>query len=353
MDKIKKLKIVLLFFVLSFYNNASQNLGVLLIDSDSAEEIKDFDKITLDDAAEAYYSAANNACLKFKIIKNHDTKSADYYKWMAESYKMGIFKILKNLATTSQEQEKKQLFENIKVCIECYEKAYSKYKEQTKMKTSYLCGCNLGCDFCIVEETIDEKDVNYALAMEMNAKKKDIFNLLNEKGLLLDFSKYANLTIENNFENKWSYVANTKPSYHKYALAKQKEIDYYMTNCTDEKLDEVISAWGEVLIDKKLIKSFRGRKSSTWKAYESFANRKIVTFKFLKDRLFPKDNNNKTTIDLLKEAFIDNYEKDIIAYNETKNKVFKAFAYEAAALYNSREYFEGFYHLPIQENLNL
>ena len=69
MDKIKKLKIVLLFFVLSFYNNASQKIGVLLIDSDSAEEIKDFDKITLDDAAEAYYSAANNACSKFKIIK--------------------------------------------------------------------------------------------------------------------------------------------------------------------------------------------------------------------------------------------------------------------------------------------
>lgn len=345
MDKIKKLKIVLLFFVLLFYNNASQNLGVLLIDNDSAEEIKDFDKITLDDAAEAYYSAANNACSKFKIIKNPGTKSADYYKWMAESYKMGIFKILKNLATTSQEQEKKQLFENIKVCIECYEKAYSKYKEQTKMKTSYFCGCNLGCDFCIVEETIDEKDVNYALAMEMNAKKEDM-------SLLLSLNGYAE-NAKYDPEQSWEKVKNTKPSYHKYALAKQKEIDYYMTNCTDEKLDEVISAWGEVLIDKKLIKSFRGRKSSTWKAYESFANRKIVTFKFLKDRLFPKDNNNKTTIDPLKEAFIDNYEKDIIAYNETKNKVFKAFAYEAAALYNSREFFEGFYHLPIQENLNL
>ena len=51
MDKIKKLKIVLLFFVLSFYNNASQKIGVLLIDNDSAEEIKDFDKITFDDAA--------------------------------------------------------------------------------------------------------------------------------------------------------------------------------------------------------------------------------------------------------------------------------------------------------------
>ena len=48
--------------------------------------------------------------------------------------------------------------------------------------------------------------------MEMYAKKKDIFNLLNEKGLLLDFFKYANLIIENNFKNKWSYVANTKPS---------------------------------------------------------------------------------------------------------------------------------------------
>ena len=335
MDKIKKLKIVLLFFVLLFYNNASQNLGVLFFDNDSAEEIKDFDKITLDDAAEAYYSAANNACSKFKIIKNPGTKSADYYKWMAESYKMGIFKILKNLATTSQEQEKKQLFENIKVCIECYEKAYSKYEKQKKMKINYLCGCDLGCDFCIVGETIDEKDINYALAMEMNAKKKDIFNLLNEKGLLLDFSKYANLIIENNFENKWSYVANTKPSYHKYALAKQKEIDYYTINCTDEKLDEVISAWGEVLIDKKLIKSFRGRKSSTWKAYESFANRKIVTFKFLKD------------------FYENNFKKDLDVYSETKNPVFKAFAYEAAALYNEKIFFDGFLEIPIQENLNL
>ena len=346
MYKIKKLKIVLLFFVLSFYNNASQNLGVLFFDSDSAEEIKDFDKITLDDAAEAYYFAANNACSKSKSIKNPKKKSADCYKWMAESYKMGLFKILKNLATAYQEQEKKQLFENIKVCIECYENAYLKYKEQTKMKTSYLCGCNLGCDFCIVEETIDEKDVNYALAMEMNAKKKDIFNLLNEKGLLLDFSKYANLTIENNFENKWSYVANTKPSYHKYALAKQKEIDYYMTNCTDEKLDEVISAWGEVLIDKKLIKSFRGRKSSTWKAYESFVERKIKTFECLK-------NKEKDFYESLKEVYENNFNKDLEVYKKNKNPVFKAFAYEAAALYNEKIFFDGFLEIPIQENLNL
>ena len=346
MYKIKKLKIVLLFFVLSFYNNASQNLGVLFFDSDSAEEIKDFDKITLDDAAEAYYFAANNACSKFKIIKNPGTKSADYYKWMAESYKMGLFKILKNLATAYQEQEKKQLFENIKVCIECYENAYLKYKEQTKMKTSYLCGCNLGCDFCIVEETIDEKDVNYALAMEMNAKKKDIFNLLNEKGLLLDFSKYANLTIENNFENKWSYVANTKPSYHKYALAKQKEIDYYITNCTDEKLDEVISAWRDVLIDKELIKSFGGENSVFWEAYKSFVERKIKTFECLKTK-------EKNFYESLKEVYENNFNKDLEVYSEIKDPVYKAFAYEAAALYNSREFFDGFYHLPIQENLNL
>ena len=342
-DKIKKLKIVLLFFVLSFYNNASQKIGVLFFDNDSAEEIKDFDKITLDDAAEAYSSAANNACSKSKSIKNPKKKSADYYKWMAESYKMGIFKILKNLATASQEQEKKQLFESIKVCIECYKKAYSKYEKQKKMKINYLCGCDLGCDFCIVGETIDEKDVNYALAMEMNAKKKDIFNLLNEKGLLLDFSKYANLTIENNFENKWSYVANTKPSYHKYALAKQKEIDYYITNCTDKKLDEVISAWGEVLIDKKLIKSFGGKNSVFWKAYKSFVKRKIKTFECLKNKEKNFDNS-------LKKIYKNNFNKDLDVYNETKNPVFKAFAYEAAALYNEKIFFDGFLKIPTQGN---
>ena len=344
MYKIKKLKIVLLFFVLSFYNNASQKIGVLLIDNDSAEEIKDFDKITFDDAAEAYSSAANNACSKFKIIKNPDTKSADYYKWMAESCKMGIFKILKNLATASQEQEKKQLFENIKVCIECYKKAYSKYKEQTKMKTSYLCGCNLGCDFCIVGETIDEKDINYALAMEMKAKKEDI-------SLLLSLNGYAE-NEKYDPEQSWEKVKNTKPSYEKYAIAKKSEMIFYL-NKTEENLDNVIKNWENVINDELLIESFRGRESSTWIAYESFANRKIVAFKFLKDHLFQKDNNNKITIDSLKKAFIDNYEKDIIVYNETKKKVFKAFAYEAAALYNSREFFDGFYHLPIQENLNL
>ena len=339
MDKIKKLKIVLLFFVLSFYNNASQKIGVLLIDNDSAEEIKDFDKITFDDAAEAYSSAANNACSKFKIIKNPKKKSADYYKWMAESYKMGIFKILKNLATASQEQEKKQLFESIKVCIECYKKAYSKYEKQKKMKINYLCGCDLGCDFCIVGETIDEKDINYALAMEMNAKKKDISFLLFLNGYA-ENAKYDP-------EQSWEKVKNTKPSYEKYAIAKKSEMIFYL-NQIEENLDNVIKNWENVINDELLIKSL-----STWKAYESFANRKIVTFKFLKDHLFPKDNHNKITIDSLKEAFIDNYEKDIIAYNETKDKVFKAFAYEAAALYNSREFFEGFYHLPIQENLNL
>ena len=344
MYKIKKLKIVLLFFVLSFYNNASQNLGVLFFDSDSAEEIKDFDKITLDDAAEAYYFAANNACSKFKIIKNPGTKSADYYKWMAESYKMGLFKILKNLATAYQEQEKKQLFENIKVCIECYENAYLKYKEQTKMKTSYLCGCNLGCDFCIVGKTIDEKDINYALAMEMNAKKEDISLLLSLNGYKKE-EKYDP-------EQSWEKVKNTKPSYEKYAIAKKSEMIFYLSQ-TEENLDNVIKNWENVINDELLIESFGGEKSSTWIAYESFANRKIVTFKFLKDHLFQKDNNNKITIDSLKKAFIDNYEKDIIVYNETKKKVFKAFAYEAAALYNSREFFDGFYHLPIQENLNL
>ena len=343
MYKIKKLKIVLLFFVLLFYNNASQNLGVLFFDSDSAEELKDFDKITLDDAAEAYLVAANNECSKIKSRKNPKKKSADYYKWMAESYKMGIFKILKNLATAFQEQEKKQLFENIKVCIECYENAYLKYKEQKKMKINYLCGCDLGCDFCIVGKTIDKKDINYALAMEMNAKKKDIFNLLNKNGLLLDFSKYANLTIENNFENKWSYVANTKPSYHKYALAKQKEIDYYITNCTDEKLDEVISAWGEVLIDKKLIKSFGGKNSVFWKAYKSFVERKIKTFECLK-------NKEKDFYESLKEVYENNFNKDLEVYSETNNPVFKAFAYEAAALYNKKIFFDGFLEIPTQGN---
>lgn len=341
MDKIKKLKIVLLFFVLSFYNNASQKIGVLLIDNDSAEEIKDFDKITFDDAAEAYSSAANNACSKFKIIKNPDTKSADYYKWMAESCKMGIFKILKNLATTSQEQEKKQLFENIKVCIDSYENAYLKYNEQTKMKINYLCGCNLGCDFCIVGETIDKKDINYALAMEMNAKKEDM-------SLLLSLNGYAE-NAKYNSEQSWEKVKNTKPSYEKYAIAKKSEMIFYL-NKTEENLDNVIKNWENVIKDELLIESFGGETSIYWIAYESFANRKIVTFKFLKDHLFPKDNHNKITIDFLKKAFIDNYEKDIIVYNETKNKVFKAFAYEAAALYNSREFFEGFYHLPTQEN---
>lgn len=339
MDKIKKLKIVLLFFVLSFYNNASQKIGVLFFYNDSVEEIKDFDKITFDDAAEAYSSAANNACSKFKIIKNPDTKSADYYKWMAESCKMVIFKILKNLATASQEQEKKQLFENIKECIDCYENAYSKYEKQKKMKINYLCGCNLGCDFCIVGETIDEKDINYALAMEMNAKKKDIFNLLNEKG----FSNYANLSIENNFENKWSYVANTKPSYHKYALAKQKEIDYYTTNRTDEKLGEVISAWREVLIDKELIKSFGGKNSVFWKAYKSFVKRKIKTFECLK-------NKEKDFYESLKDVYENNFKKDLEVYNKNKNPVFKAFAYEAAALYNEKIFFDGFLKIPTQEN---
>lgn len=97
-----------------FYNSVSQNLGVLFFDNDSAEEIKNFDKITLDDAAEVYLSAANNACSKIKRIKNPKTKSADCYKWMAESYKMRIFKILKNLATASQEQEKNNYLKILK-----------------------------------------------------------------------------------------------------------------------------------------------------------------------------------------------------------------------------------------------
>ena len=175
--------------------------------------------------------------------------------------------------------------------------------------------------------------------MEMNAKKKDI-------SLLLFLNGYAE-NEKYDPEQSWEKVKNTKPSYEKYAIAKKSEMIFYL-NKTEENLDNVIKNWENVINDELLIKSL-----STWKAYESFANRKIVTFKFLKDHLFPKDNHNKITIDSLKKAFIDNYEKDIIAYNETKDKVFKAFAYEAAALYNSREFFEGFYHLPIQENLNL
>ena len=345
MYKIKKLKIVLLFFICFLYSNASQNYATYFFDfGDPSEMIKDFDKITFDDAAEAYYSAANNECSKIKSRKNPKKKSADYYKWMAESLKMHILEKLKNLATAFQEQEKKQLFEKIKECIECYENAYLKYKEQKKMKINYLCGCNLGCDFCIVGKTIDEKDINYALAMEMNAKKEDISLLLSLNGYKKE-EKYDP-------EQSWEKVKNTKPSYEKYAIAKKSEMIFYLSQ-TEENLDNVIENWENVIKDEILIESFVGEKSSTWIAYESFANRKIVTFKFLKDHLFQKDNNNKITIDSLKKAFIDNYEKDIIVYNETKKKVFKAFAYEAAALYNSREFFDGFYHLPIQENLNL
>ena len=345
MYKIKKLKIVLLFFICFLYSNASQNYATYFFDfGDPSEMIKDFDKITLDDAAEAYLVAANNECSKIKSRKNPKKKSADYYKWMAESLKMHILEKLKNLATAFQEQEKKQLFEKIKECIECYENAYLKYKEQKKMKINYLCGCNLGCDFCIVGKTIDEKDINYALAMEMNAKKEDISLLLSLNGYKKE-EKYDP-------EQSWEKVKNTKPSYEKYAIAKKSEMIFYLSQ-TEENINNVIKNWENVIKDEILIESFGGEKSSTWIAYESFANRKIVTFKFLKDHLFQKDNNNKITIDSLKKAFIDNYEKDIIVYNETKKKVFKAFAYEAAALYNSGEYFEGFYHLPIRENLNL
>ena len=180
--------------------------------------------------------------------------------------------------------------------------------------------------------------------MEMNAKKKDISFLLFLNGYA-ENEKYDP-------EQSWEKVKNTKPSYEKYAIAKKSEMIFYL-NQTEENLDNVIENWENVIKDELLIESFGGETSIYWIAYESFANRKIVTFKFLKDRLFPKDNHNKITIDFLKKAFIDNYEKDIIVYNETKNKVFKAFAYEAAALYNSGEYFEGFYHLPTQGNLNL
>lgn len=348
MYKIKKLKIVLLFFVLSFYNNASQKIGVLLFDNESAEEIKDFEKITFDDAAEAYSSAANNVCPKIiptiSSLKNPKEKNADYYKWIAESYKMLIFKILKNLSTTSQEQEKKELFDSIHFCINSYETAYSKYKGQAKKNQLIPCGCDLCCD-CYIFKKEDKTDVNYALAMEMIAKEKDIFNLLIKKGFLP-----GNSIIEYNFENKWGDVANTKLSYRKYALAKQKEIDYYITNRTDEKLDEVISAWKEVLTDNLLIESFFGEASVSWKAYKSFVERKIKTFEFLKEI---RNNNQQNSYESLKEAYKNNFNKDLEAYEKTKLHYYKAFAYEAAALYNEKEIFDGFLEIPTQGNLNL
>ena len=177
--------------------------------------------------------------------------------------------------------------------------------------------------------------------MEMNAKKKDISFLLFLNGYA-ENAKY-------NPEQSWEKVKNTKPSYEKYAIAKKSEMIFYL-NKTEENLDNVIKNWENVIKDELLIKSFGGRESSTWKAYESFANRKIVTFKFLKDHLFPKDNHNKITIDSLKEVYENNFNKDLEVYKKNKNPVFKAFAYEAAALYNEKIFFDGFLERPTQGN---
>ena len=265
-----------------------------------SDKVKSFGKITFLDAGNAYFSLAE---------KNQE-ESPEFWEYHAEKCRIGIISCIKNLVEVDGAFNKDAVY-----CEDFYEMACHCYR-----KKAFICQCCDCCDCCL-----DRKNINYTKAMEMNAKKEDI-------SLLLSLNGYK--------------------KEEKYAIAKKSEMIFYLSQ-TEENLDNVIENWENVINDELLIESFRGRESSTWKAYESFANRKIVTFKFLKDRLFPKDNHNKITIDSLKKAFIDNYEKDIIAYNETKNKVFKAFAYEVAALYNSGEYFEGFYHLPIQENLNL
>ena len=105
--------------------------------------------------------------------------------------------------------------------------------------------------------------------MEMNAKKEDI-------SLLLFLNVYAE-NAKYDPEQSWEKVKNTKPSYEKYAISKKSEMIFYL-NKTEENLDNVIKNWENVINDELLIESFGGRESSTWIAYESFANRKIVTF---------------------------------------------------------------------------
>lgn len=288
-----------------------------------SDKVKSFGKITFLDAGDAYLSLA----------QKYQEESPEFWEYHAEDSRMEILFSIKDLNNPWGNDFKWPPYK----CYEYYEKACSYYRK--KAFVFECCDCCVCCDCCL-----DRKNINYAKAMEMNAKKEDI-------SLLLFLNGYAK-NAKYDPEQSWEKVKNTKPSYEKYAIAKKSEMIFYL-NKTEENLDNVIKNWENVIKDELLIESFGGETSISWKAYESFANRKIVTFKFLKDHLFPKDNHNKITIDSLKKAFIDNYEKDIIVYNETKNKVFKAFAYEAAALYNSREFFEGFYHLPIQENLNL
>ena len=287
----KILQLISIFLIPHFY----------IYSSGMSDKVKSFGKITFLDAGNAYFSLAE---------KNQE-ESPEFWEYHAEKCRIGIISCIKNLVEVDGAFNKDAVY-----CEDFYEMACHCYR-----KKAFICQCCDCCDCCL-----DRKNINYTKAMEMNEKYDP--------------------------EQSWEKVKNTKPSYEKYAIAKKSEMIFYLSQ-TEENLDNVIENWENVIKDEILIESFGGEKSSTWIAYESFANRKIVTFKFLKDHLFQKDNNNKITIDSLKKAFIDNYEKDIIVYNETKKKVFKAFAYEAAALYNSGEYFEGFYHLPIRENLNL
>ena len=313
----KILQLISIFLIPHFY----------IYSSKMSDEVKSFEGITFLDAGNAYFSLA----------EKYQEESPEFWEYRAEYLRMGILFSIKDLKKDLNNPYGNDFTWPPHRCKEQYKEACSYYR-----KKAFVCECCDYCDCC--DCCLDRKNINYAKAMEMNAKKEDI-------SLLLILNGYAK-NAKYDPEQSWEKVKNTKPSYEKYAIAKKSEMIFYLSQ-TEENLDNVIENWENVINDELLIESFGGRESSTWKAYESFANRKIETFKFLKDYLFPKDNHNKITIDSLKEAFIDNYEKDIIVYNETKNKVFKAFAYEAAALYNSGEYFEGFYHLPIQENLNL
>ena len=310
----KILQLISIFLIPHFY----------IYSSGMSDKVKSFEGITFLDAGGAYLSLA----------KKYQEESPEFWEYHAEYSRMyTLISPIKNL-NIYEEEDFKSAHNR---CKDHYEEASFYYR-----KKAFVCEC---CDCCVCCDCcLDRKNINYAKAMEMKAKKKDIDLFLILNGCA-ENEKYDP-------EQSWEKVKNTKPSYEKYAIAKKSEMIFYL-NQTEENLDNVIENWENVIKDELLIESFGGETSIYWIAYESFANRKIVTFKFLKDHLFPKDNHNKITIDFLKKAFIDNYEKDIIVYNETKNKVFKAFAYEAAALYNSGEYFEGFYHLPTQGNLNL
>ena len=308
------LQLISIFFIPHFY----------IYSSGMSDEVKSFEGITFLDAENAYFSLA----------AKYQEESPEFWEYHAEDCRMDILSSIKDLKKDLNNPYGNDFTWPPHRCKEHYKEACSYYRK--KAFVYECCDCCVCCDCCL-----DRKNINYAKAMKMNAKKEDIDLFLILNGCA-ENEKYDP-------EQSWEKVKNTKPSYEKYAIAKKSEMIFYLSQ-TEENLDNVIKNWENVIKDELLIESFGGKTSIYWIAYESFANRKIVTFKFLKDRLFPKDNHNKITIDSLKKAFIDNYEKDIIVYNETKNKVFKAFAYEAAALYNSGEYFEGFYHLPTQGN---